>query len=276
MTCPRKRAPEKREIADNVENLVPNKFVGKPQRFFAEHSLAAHDDGVLETPALDQVFLHQRLDLLVIDKRPGRRDFAFVDRRRDFGREILRKPIVRPGLSAGDTELFIRQDNQKRAAFCLDVHRLVDTEKFSGRILRDNTGSLDHVDIRLRAAVTDRRFVRVHLDGRIVHPHGGERRENVLDGVHPDRPFANRRGALDHFQIVDPGIDRRLVWQIFAFEFYSVVDRRGLNFERHFLAGMQRGAAKPGAFANGMLKLSRGGHSVLNLACVVEALVSSV
>src|SRR6202007_2652508 len=64
------------EVANNIEDFVPNEFVWKTQRFLAENGIPAQDDGVFQATALDQVLLHQRLDILVINKRPGRGDLA--------------------------------------------------------------------------------------------------------------------------------------------------------------------------------------------------------
>ena len=43
--------------------------------------------------------------------------------------------------------------------------------------------------------------------------------------------------------------------QILAFEFDPVIDRRRLQFQRHFFAGVQRRAAKSSGFGYGMLKI---------------------
>ena len=69
-------AAEQREVADDIEDFVPDEFIWETQRLLAQDGIAAHDDGVLQAAALDQVFLHQRLDVLVINKGAGRRDFA--------------------------------------------------------------------------------------------------------------------------------------------------------------------------------------------------------
>ena len=81
----------------------------------------------------------------------------------------------------------------------------------------------------LIAAVADGRFVRVHLHDRIVHAHREKRGQHVFDRVHAHRAFADGRGALDHFEIVDLRVNRRLILQIFAFEFDPVIDRRGMQ-----------------------------------------------
>ena len=77
---------DQREIADDVENFVPNKFVGETQRFFAQDCVAAYYDRIFEAAALDQIFLHERLNIFVINKRPRRGDLPFENCRRYFGR----------------------------------------------------------------------------------------------------------------------------------------------------------------------------------------------
>ena len=62
-----------------------------------------------------------------------------------------------------------------------------------------DSGLLDQLDVGSRAAIADRRFARVHFNDGVVHAHGGKRGENVLDGVHAHRAFANGGGAFDCF-----------------------------------------------------------------------------
>ena len=54
--------------------------------------------------------------------------------------------------------------------------------------------------------------------------------------------------------------------KIFAFEFDPVIDRRRMQFERNFFAGVQRRAAKTGDLANRMLELGRRGFGLQSLA----------
>ena len=77
----------------------------------------------------------------------------------------------------------------------------------------------------------------------------------MLDGVHAHRAFADRGRALDRLHVLDRGVDRRLVLQILAFEFDPGIGRRRLDFQRHLLAGVQRGAAERSGFGEGVLKL---------------------
>src|ERR1700694_1427845 len=75
---------EKREVADNIDDFVAHEFVGKPQWLLAQDRFAAHDDRVLEAAAFNEVFFHERLDVFVVNKRPGWRDLPLVNGGGDF------------------------------------------------------------------------------------------------------------------------------------------------------------------------------------------------
>ena len=78
--------------------------------------------------------------------------------------------------------------------------------------------------------------------------------------VNAHRTFADGCRSLDHFEIVDPGVDRWLVCQILALEFDSVIDRRRVQLERNLLAGVQRHSAETGGFGESLLNFRRGSH----------------
>jgi hypothetical protein len=140
------------------------------------------------------------------------------------------------------------------------MHRISRVKEFSRLFLRDNAGFPDKIDIRFRAAIADRRLVCVHFHNRVIHAHRPQCREHVLDGVHAHRAFANGGSALDCLQVLDFGVDRWLILQIFAPEFNSVIHRRGVQSKGNFFTGVQRGAGKTGNLANSLLKFRRRGH----------------
>ncbi len=75
--------------------------------------------------------------------------------------------------------------------------------------------------------------------------------------VHAHRAFPDGGGALDRFQVFDFRVDRRLVLQILALELDSEIDRRRLEAEGDFFAGVKRDAAKAGGFPEGVLNFRR-------------------
>ncbi len=137
------------------------------------------------------------------------------------------------------------------------MHRVAHGRKIFAALLRGHPGLSDEIDVRLRAAVTDRRLVCVHFHDSVIHSHRPKRREHVFDRVHAHRAFANRGSAFDRLQIFDSCIDSRLILQIFASKLNSVVHGGGMKFERDFFASVKRGAGKSGNFAKRMLKFRR-------------------
>ena len=128
------------------------------------------------------------------------------------------------------------------------MDRFADVEKFSRRFLRGHAGAFDYIDICFRAPVADRRFVRVHFHDRVVHAHRRQRRQHMLDCVNAHRSFTDRGSTLDHFEIVDLGIDRRFIRQILALEFDPVISRRRMQLQRNFFARVERCPAEAGGF----------------------------
>src|SRR5215218_7471288 len=155
---------KKREVADDIEDFVPDEFIGETERLLAQNRLASHDDGVLETATFDQVFFHERLDVFVENKRARRCDLALENGGRNLRGEKLREASPWSDLGAGDAILLIRQDDEQRAAFRLDVDWLAHSKRLPQLLLRGETRLPDDLDVRLRTTVADGRFIGVHLD----------------------------------------------------------------------------------------------------------------
>ena len=72
------------EISDDIEDLVADKFVREAEGFFAQDRVVADDDRVFQTPAADETFFHERLDILVVDEGARGSDFLLVSLGGDF------------------------------------------------------------------------------------------------------------------------------------------------------------------------------------------------
>src|SRR5205085_9135899 len=140
--------PEKREVADNIEDFVAHEFIGESQWFLAQDRVAADDDRIFEAASLDQVLVHQSLDVFVKHERPCRRDLAFVYRRGDLGGKKLRELAVWSGLRAGYPEFWVGKHNEERSAFRLDMDRFAHLENAPWRFLFDHSRFLDQLDVR--------------------------------------------------------------------------------------------------------------------------------
>ena len=84
-------------------------------------------------------------------------------------------------------------------------------------------------------------------------PRPDERAQDVLDRVHLDAAFGDGGGALDGFDVLDPGVNGRLVRQVDAFEFEAAAGGGGPQGEGDFLAGVQGGAREAGGAGEGLL-----------------------
>ncbi len=72
---PAHRPAQQRQVAHDVEHLVPDKFLGIPQRLGRQHRVVADDHRVFQAAALDEAVFDEMLNLLVKAKRPGVRQF---------------------------------------------------------------------------------------------------------------------------------------------------------------------------------------------------------
>ena len=107
---------------------------------------------------------------------------------------------------------------------------------------------------------------RGYLVGRLKVEDKGHAADFSPDSSAPDHvqvKLVSNPLAKDTRPVVDLRVNRRLILQIFAFEFDPVIDRRRMQLERDLFPRVQRGAAKPGGFAKSMLKLGRGRHPAL-------------
>src|ERR1700693_3572639 len=186
-------ASGQKEVTDDIEDLVANEFVRISQRFLSHNRFAAHNDRVLEASPSDQAFVDKRFQILIENERTSPSDFFLVNTRCDFGRIILGKATLRADLCARDSKLVIRHNRKERARLRLDVKRLAYFQGSAQSALLFDTAFVYQLYVRISASVTDRRFVRIHLNQCIVYSHAVERRKHMLDGVHLDVAFRDGR-----------------------------------------------------------------------------------
>ena len=84
MMCAAQRPAQQRQVADDVQHLVPHKFLRIAQRLGRQHGVVADDDGVFQAAALDESVLDEKFDFLEKAKRPRVGQFLFPRLRRDF------------------------------------------------------------------------------------------------------------------------------------------------------------------------------------------------
>src|SRR6516165_3024389 len=108
------------------------------------------------------------------------------------------------------------------------MERFAHFESASQSRLRLQATLLDQLHIRQRAAISDRRLVRVHFHDCVIDTHSVERGEDMLDRVNLDVPFSDSSSAFDEFQILYFRVNRGFVWKVSPLEFDAMIDRRRL------------------------------------------------
>ena len=195
------------QVANDVQNLMPDEFIGISEGFLAEHAVSPGDYGVFDASALDESLVHERLDVFVENEGACGGNFLLVEVGSDFGAQVLGEAAVRTDLGAGDAELGVRQDRDDGFPG-LDHDRLPRFEEGARSVLLDDASLLDHAHVGRGAAIADGRLVGVHFDEGIVDTHAGQRGEHVLNGMNLYAAFDQRRGALHRFDVFDPGFDQ--------------------------------------------------------------------
>ncbi len=72
----------------------------------------------------------------------------------------------------------------------------------------------------------------------------------MLDRVNANGPFADGRGALDRFQMLDLGVDRRFFRQVFALKLDPVSNGAGCNLRVTFSPVCKEVPLKPAVLAS--------------------------
>src|SRR5688572_23197105 len=79
------RPADQREVADQVENLVPNAFVGIAKFVVDDRAVAAEDEQIGRSRSASDALAAEPVDFAFADEGPGRRDVA--------GEGVRRVPI---------------------------------------------------------------------------------------------------------------------------------------------------------------------------------------
>ncbi|MPM68433.1 hypothetical protein SDC9_115365 [bioreactor metagenome] len=241
-------------ISDDIENLMTHDLVRVTQPFLADDRPVVDDRGRVEAAALHQTHRQQLLEVAEIDEGAPSGDFGFVRFRRRRG-EFIKLRIDRTAGEtggAGDAEHRAGNDHQPGMT-AFDIKRRVGRIHFRlGLLLRD-ASLAQHIAVRQRAAVADRRLHAVHFNDAVVDVERVQRRNNVLDGNDNRLAFSDGGAApdVDHVRRQRP--DFGFAGEVDAPENDSGVLGSGLDPDRRARAGMQRNARIYG----------RTGHSLL-------------
>ena len=202
---PDDRRADQIEVADQVENLVPDELVLVAQSAVVKDALAADHDGVVERAAQRQAHRAQLVDLLQEAEGAGPGNVLLVARRGD-----LERPILPRHHRAVEIDLEIDRKTparHHRGGAPRVRHRdlLEDLEGAARCVLRGGPGALDEEDEGRGAAVHDRHFRSAQFDDGVVDGAAGQRGHQVLDGARFDVVVTDQGRAQGGFDDVRPG-----------------------------------------------------------------------
>ena len=239
---PAQRPAQQRQVAHDVEHLVPDEFLRVAQRLGGQHRVVANHHGVLQAAALDQAVLDQVLDLLVEAERAGVRQVALPGRGRQLEAVELGEAALLVRAGAGDLERLIREQRHHRLAH-LQFDRRRDRVRLAAFVLGHDARALDHLAILARAAVRDGRLVGVQLHDGVVNAVAGKGRQHVLHRVDARVAFGQGGRAVVLDDVLRARLDFRLALQVNPAETDAGVGRRREESHGHPVAAVQ---ADPG------------------------------
>src|SRR5688572_35328 len=178
-------AAEKEEVAQEVEDLVAYELVVEAERLPVQDAVRLHHDGVLERAPLDHPALAEALHVALQDEGARGGDLLHEGLRRDVVGGVLGAPkgvLVFDG--ERDAQSVVRERDEDDAAF-LEPHGLPDAEIPARGVLLGDSRALEERDVRPGAPVLRLgRLLRIERDDHVVDLEAGDRRQDVLDGVH--------------------------------------------------------------------------------------------
>ena len=159
------RPPHERQVADQIENLVPNAFVG-PAKRVAHGTVGVEDQKVAVAHRDRQPRFPQPRGVVLRDKRAGRGEFRPIGVWRDADGERL--PADRAGTVVQlvlhrETGESRRRDLDPRVVIA-NAAGLSDDERLNGRPERLAPGGVDRVNEGPRRAVEAGHLLRIDFD----------------------------------------------------------------------------------------------------------------
>jgi hypothetical protein len=186
------RLPDQREVAEQIQSLMPNKFIRESQRRIIQHTGLREHDRILQRPTTDKAARLQFFNFMVKAERSRRRNQIGVVGTRELHVETL---FTNQGMSkiniVPDAERIGWIDAQRFFAFVQD-ELFSNSDVLPGAILSNNANARDGFNVWQRAAVEDGNFEVVEFDIHIIDTDSIESREQVFDGRYPHASMHQR------------------------------------------------------------------------------------
>ena len=238
---------EQVQVADGIEDLVPDALVLVAQTLLVHYLFAVDDYGIVQAPAQDQVLLAQEIEVLHEAEGPG--PAHLLDERRG-GKINLRAAV--PVLEHRVVELYGKTHLEpvirfERRPFVSVLHAQFPfyPEKTLLFILFPHSRGLDHEHERTGAAVHDRHLLGAHVNIGIVDTESGQRGEQVLHRGNTGAVADQRRGQPGAAHVGHLRRDLRRGVMVDTAEDDTRVGRCRAYGDVGFLAGMQPYPLRP-------------------------------
>ena len=276
------RYAEERQVPDEVEGLVADRFVVEPEPRSPENPVRAQDHflfqpalvregfqflgfqlpvhdhhGIVEVPPLYKALIVQGLDLVEEAERPRRREFLDKLIGQRVHRRILRtqrRVLIIDHVC--DAQLIRGKHDHVDALLLLGVDdRFLDFQEILRRALLLESRLLEDLHERHGTPVAHRRLVRVHLHEYVIDFQAVHGREHVfhLADLHllcPDRRITE---MIDH--VFDVGRDLDPLLDIRAYEAYARIRLSRLESDRRLVPCMEALSRKRNRLRNRSLIL---------------------
>ena len=234
---PDQRMAHQGEVADDVENLVPDELVLEPQRGVQDARLTQYHR-VVERAAERQPLLAEHLDLPQEAEGARRRDlvdkclFAHPQRA-----HLMPQQRVIEADAVGHAEMIggIQGDPLAAARKLDGPHDLHESPRL---LQRRNAGFVHQVHERRRAAVHDGHLGLIQLDDDVVDAEADERGEQVLDGLYRRIVLRQTGRVVNARHAVDPRRNFQAA-QVEPPEDDAVIGRRRLEAQRPLVPGVK-------------------------------------
>lgn len=174
---------KEREVADEIEEFVADKFVREAQGFLAMDSGAIHDDGVFETPPTSESVSVHKGEVFAEKEGSGGRDFAEIT----FGSEADFEALIADGECA---EIYFRDQLKVRGwqeahfGFTFAVSEgFGDFDYAAWGILFLRAGGMNIFCEEYGASIEDGGFFFAEFNDEVIQPESVAGGEEVFHGV---------------------------------------------------------------------------------------------
>ena len=247
------------EVADEVEDLVADEFVGEAQGTVLDAG-AGDDDGAVVGDAADEAHVAELLLVLLEAEGAGGGDLLGVG----LGGEVADEGVGADGLGKIDgvvDAVAVAGVDADELVAVVDLDGLEDAEVLAAAALLLEADGLEGLDVGQGAAVEDGELEVVEFDDDVVHAVADEGGEKVLGGG-DEHTLAHEAGGVADLGDVAAGGGNFKVVEVGAAEDDAGASRGGHEAHGHGCAAVEADAGERGGVADCVFEVALVDHSM--------------